>query len=242
MGARAAEESEYRGHRILIWAVDKKSHRVQGFDDQMIAPGERISVEPAKGYTIRFESGQIQTVTVTDFRTETKDTRPFKISHGSGSSEGTKSLTCPFLHVEYANKDDLASFTFAVPIGMIRSKPLLDLLGRKFAGAAEELEDLLLAAVVESEYRGYVRPSDILEVYNLLGRTRRMESWLRLLDEGTSSGRAVGAAVLMSLGNERGTKAFCDACLRAKDNEQVGLVEILCMMPPSDAASLRSWS
>jgi hypothetical protein len=41
---------------------------------------------------------------------------------------------------------------------------------------------------------------------------------------------------LMTLGNERGTRAFCDACLRAKGNEQVGLVEILCMMPPSDTA------
>jgi hypothetical protein len=231
------DAAQYRGHRLLIWAIDKASHGVQGFDDQTIKPGQIVSAEPSKGYLIRFESGPIETVTVTDFRTETEEHHVrLKISHGTGSSEGTKSLASPLLHVEYGINENLASVTFAVPVGMIRSKPLLDLLGRKFAGTAEELEDLLLAAVVEPEYASYVRASHILEVYQLLGRTRRTDRWLRLLEEGTLPGRRMAAAVLMSLGNERGTRAFCNACLRAKGNEQVGLVEILCMMPPSDAA------
>ena len=69
-----------------------------------------------------------------------------------------------------------------------------------------------MAAAAEPEYAGYVRPSDILEVYKLLGRSRRTDGWLRLLAEGSSRGRGMAAAVLMSLGNERGTRAFCDAC------------------------------
>ncbi|MBW3542258.1 MAG: hypothetical protein KY476_18480, partial [Planctomycetes bacterium] len=44
------------------------------------------------------------------------------------------------------------------------------------------------------------------------------------------------AAVLTRLGEQRGTKVFCDACLEAKGNRQVGLIELLCVMPPSDKA------
>jgi hypothetical protein len=235
--SRADTKAEYRGHRILTWAIDKASHGVRGFDAQMIKPGQIASSEPARGYTIRFEAGPVETVTTTDFRTETKEDHVrFKISHGTGSSDGSKALTSPFLHVEYGINEDLASVTFAVPVGTVHSKPLVDLLGRKFAGTAEELEDLLMAAAAEPEYGDYVRPSDILEVYKLLGRSRRTDRWLRLLADGSSRGRGMAAAVLMSLGNERGTRAFCDACLRARGNEQVGLVEILCMMPASDAA------
>ena len=235
--ARAAAEAGYRGHRILVWAVDKASHGIQGFDDLTIKPGQRASSEPAKGYTIRFEAGPIETVTTTDFRTETKEDHvPFKIAHRTGSSAGTKGLTSPFLHVEYGINETLASVTFAVPIGTIRSQPLRDLLGRKFTGTAEELEELLIAVAAEPRYGNYIRPSDIVEVYKLLGGSRRTDRWLRLLAEGTSRGRHVAAAVLMCVGNARGTRAFCDACLRAKGNEQLGLVEILCMMPPSDEA------
>jgi hypothetical protein len=229
--------AEYQGHRVLIWVVDKPLHVVRGFDDRKIGPGQRVEAEPTKGYVIRFETGPIETVTVTDFRTEAKEKHvPFKISHGTGSSEGTKPLTSPFLHVEYGIKENLASVSFAVPLGTLGPGALRELLGRKFAGTAEELEDLLLAAGVGPRYGDSVGSSDILEIYTLLGRSRRTDRWLAQLTGGTPRARQVAAAVLMNLGNEQGTKAFCDACIRAKGNEQVGLVELLCMMPPSDRA------
>lgn len=228
---------QYQGHRIFVWAIDKASHAVRGFDDERIGPGQKVVMVPTKDYEIRFETGPIETVTVTDFRTETKEDHVrFKISHGTGSSEGSKNLESPFLHLEYGIKEDLASVTFAVPVGTIASKPLLELLGRKYAGTAVELEDLLLTATAEPDYGDYVRTSDVLEVYTLLGRSQRSDGWLRRLEEGAPKGRLIAAAVLMSLGDGRGTGAFCAACLRAEGNEQVELAEILSDMPPSDEA------
>lgn len=230
-------EGQYRGHRVFVWAIDKVSHNVRGFDDTVITPGQRVASTPVKGYEVRFDAGPIEAVTVTDFRTETEERQlRFKISHGTGSSEGMKNLTSPFLAIEYGNKEDLASVIFAVPVGTISSKPLLDLLARKYEGTAAELEDLLLAAASEPNYGDYVRPSNILEAYKLLGRSRRSGDWLRQLEVPGSRGRVIAAAVLMSLGDGRGTSVFCKACIQAKGNEQVGLAEILCDMPPSNEA------
>jgi hypothetical protein len=235
--SRAETEGQYRGHRVFVWAIDKASHSVRGFDDAVITPGQRVASTPVKGYEVRCDAGPIEAVTVTDFRTETEERHVrFRISHGTGSSEGTKNLTSPFLAIEYGNKEDLASVIFAVPLGTISTKPLLDLLGRKYEGTAAELEDLLLAAAAEPNYGDYVRPSDILAAYKLLGRSRRSGDWLRRLEVGSPRGRGIAAAVLMSLGDGRGTSAFCKACIQAKGNEQVGLAEILCDMPPSDEA------
>ena len=47
-------------------------------------------------------------------------------------------------------------------MGTISTKPLLDLLARKYEGTAAEFEDLLLAAAAEPNYGEYVRTSDIL--------------------------------------------------------------------------------
>ncbi len=235
--SRSETEGQYRGHRLFVWAIDKASHNVRGFDDAVITPGQRVASTPIKGYEVRFDAGPIESVTVTDFRTETEERHVrFRISHGTGSSEGTKNLTSPFLAIEYGNKEDLASVIFAVPVGTISDKPLLNLLARKYKGTAAELEDLLLAAAAEPNYGDYVRLSDILEAYKLLGRSQRSDDWLRRLEAGSPWGRVMAAAVLMSLGDGRGTSAFCKACIQAKGNEQVGLAEILCGMPPSDEA------
>lgn len=235
--ASVVTETGYQGHKILIWAIDKSSHGARGFGSQTIKPQQEVSSEPVSGYTIKFQAGPIETATVTDFRTETTEQQvPFRISHRNGSSQGTRSLTSPFLHLEYGTGEDLASVSIAVPIGTIRSRPLLDLVGRKLAGTTEELEDLLIAAASEPAYTDDIRTSDILEVYKLLGKSHRTDLWLRLLAEGNPRVKVMAAAVLTSLGNQRGTAAFCDACLGAQGNAQVGLVELLCMMPPSDQA------
>jgi hypothetical protein len=235
--SRPESKGQYRGHRVFVWAIDKASHNVRGFDAVLITPGQRVASTPVTGYEVRFDAGPIESVTVTDFRTETEERHVrFKISHGTGSSEGTKNLTSPFLAIEYGNKEDLASVIFAVPVGTISTKPLLNLLARKYEGTAAELEDLLCAAAAEPNYGDYVRLSDILEAYKLLGRSRRSDDWLRRLEVGSPRGRVIAAAVLMSLGHGRGTSEFCKACNQARGNEQVGLAEILCGMPPSDEA------
>jgi hypothetical protein len=235
--ARTDPVAAYKGHRLLMWVIDKRAHAIEGFDEGTIKPRQTVELGPAKSYVIRFETGPIETVTVTDFRTEAKEEHvPFKISRGGAASEGTKNLTSAFLHVDYGIKQDLASATIAVPIGTLGPGSLRELAGRKFAGSAEELEDLLLAAVAEPEYGDGVRLSDILEVYTFLGRSQRMERWLELLDGGARRTRLMAAAILTKLENEKGTEAFCDACLQSQGNEQVGLAETLCMMPASDRA------
>jgi hypothetical protein len=235
--SRSESKGQYRGHRVFVWAIDKASHNVRGFDDAVITPGQRIAATPIKGYEVRFDAGPIETVTVTDFRTETEERHVrFRISHGTGSSEGTKNLTSPFLAIEYGTKEDLASVIFAVPVATISAKPLLNLLARKYEGTAAELEDLLLAAAAEPNYGDFVRLSDILEAYRLLGRSQRSDDWLRRLEVGSPRERVMAAAVLMNLGDGRGTSAFCKACIQATGNEQVGLTEILSSMPPSDEA------
>ncbi len=234
---RVETERLYRGHRVFVWAIDKASHNVRGFDDAVITPGQQVASTPVKGYEVRFDAGPIESVTVTDFRTETEERHVrFRISHGTGSSEGSKNLTSPFLAIEYGNKEDLASVIFAVPVGTISSKPLLDLLARKYEGTAVELEDLLLAAAAEPNFGDYVRPSDILAAYKLLGRSRRSGDWLRRLEAENPRARVIAASVLMSLGDAKGTTAFCKTCIQANGNEQVALAEILCDMPPSDEA------
>lgn len=238
-GSRAAAGANgaYQGHRVLVWAIDKGSHAVVGFDSALLRPGGGITLRPTAGYEVRFEAGPVRKVQVADFRTEREEDHiPLKVAHGTGSAEGTKDVRSPFLHLGYGTNERLASVSFAVPVGTGTGT---------FPGAAEAvragvgegsgaLEDLLLAGTADPVAADYIRPHDVIEVYKLLGRTARRERWSRRLSEGSPVGRVVAAAVLTVVGDERGTDAFGDACLEARGNDQVRLADLLCEMPPSD--------
>lgn len=227
---------KYQHHRILIWAIDKQTHRIKGFTEKTIAPGQEVTLEPVEAYEVRVETGLIEKVTVTDFRREwQEDHIPFKIAHGTGWSEGTKDLVSPFVHYEYGIGEDLDSVVVGVPVGTIDSPSLLKQLEQQQTGTAAELEDLLFAAF-DLPRNEYVGLDDLLQVYQLLGRTERRDRWLQRMEKGTPDEKIDAAAVLAILGNEQATNLFCDAVLRAKGNRQVGLIELLCEMPPSDKA------
>jgi hypothetical protein len=232
----ASGAEKYQHHRILIWAIDKQTHRIKGFTEKTIAPGHEVTLEPVEGYEVGVETGPIEKVTVTDFRREWQEDRiPFKISHSTGWSEATNDLVSPFLHYEYGIGEDLDSVVVGVPVGTIDSPSLLKLLKQKHTGTAAELEDLLFTAfdLPQNEYIGLY---DLLQVYQLLGRTERRDRWLRLMEKGTPHEKIDAAAVLAILEDEQATNVFCDAVLDAKGNRQVGLIELLCEMPPSDKA------
>ncbi|MBW3539497.1 MAG: hypothetical protein KY476_04440, partial [Planctomycetes bacterium] len=231
----APSTDQYQRHRVLIWAIDKESHDIRGFDEKTIQPDRQIELEPVQGYKVRCEAGPIKKVTISDFRREwQEDHVPFKISHGTGSAEGTMDLRSPFLHMVYGINEELDSVLVALPIGTIEAGPLAKLVAPDYSGTAAELEDLLRVAALDPNYDDSIGLYDLVELYRLLGRSERTDHWRRLLDRGTPRERLMAAAVLTRLGDERGTKVFCVACLEEKGNRQVGLIEFLCMIPPSE--------
>ncbi|MFN0196962.1 MAG: hypothetical protein ACKVT0_09455 [Planctomycetaceae bacterium] len=229
-------KSSYKHHRMLIWTVDKKSHAVKGFDEGIVGPSQEITLEPVANYTVSIRTGTIEDVTVTDFKTEWQEKHvPFRISHGSGSAEGTKDIENLFLNFEYSTTKksmNLDSILIGIPVGSSATKDYLAELDR--TAPSDALEDLLLIAVAAPEQP--LDLSDLLQAYELLGKSNRLDRWKEFLKEGTPNQRLDAAGVLMKLGDAEGRRVFCKSCRESKGNLQVDLVDLLVQMPPSDEA------
>src|SRR4051812_326235 len=94
--ARSGARPVYRGHHLLVWAIDKKSGAVAGFSRATIRPGRAEEVAPVEGNRIRVEAGPVEAVTVTESGREwQEDMIRLKIAYGRSSAEGVKGLTAP---------------------------------------------------------------------------------------------------------------------------------------------------
>ncbi|MEX1230693.1 MAG: hypothetical protein WEB58_10660 [Planctomycetaceae bacterium] len=232
--ATADKAESYKHHRILVWSVDKTSHDVKGFDEGIIGPSQEMTLKPVADYTVSIRTGPIEEVTVTDFKTEWREKRiPFRFSTGSGSAEGTKDIENLFLHFEYGSSKKaimLDSIVIGIPEGSSATKKYLTALDPMIPSDA--LEDLLLIAAADPE-----RPLDLgdfLEIYRIVRKSRRIDGWRDSLKNGTPTQQLFAAGILMKFGDPDGRHHFCNACLTAKGNSQVHLVDYLLNMPASD--------
>jgi hypothetical protein len=230
-------KADYRGHLVLVWAIDKAHGSVAGFARETMKSGQVTELVPVKGHVVRFEVGPIESVEVTDLRKEWKEDRlPIKIARGRASSSGSYALTDPFVSMDYGINEPIGSVSVGVPVASVDAAGYRAILGRDDVGTAAGLEDVLFAALDPARSSGPVRISDVLEIYQMLGRSERLARWTRRLSGRTPNERLEAAAVLTMLGDKAGTTAFCRACLDARGNEQVGLIDVLCQMPASDEA------
>lgn len=230
-----ASRLAYAGHRVLVWAVDARTHELRGFAEGTVRPGgEPLKLEPAKGYVITFAAGPAAPVEVTDFKREWKEMAiPFKVSHGTGSSAGSQDLVSPALHVEYGVGEPMASVAFIAPAGSTEPAGLRDLLAGKFKGDLAELDDLILAGTDPKSDNG-LATDRLVEAYGVLGHIVRPERWRERLKDKDESAGEQAAAVLARVGDADGQAEFARRVLAAKGNEQVELIEVLAQMPPSD--------
>ncbi|MEX1230692.1 MAG: hypothetical protein WEB58_10655 [Planctomycetaceae bacterium] len=234
--ATAEKADSYRHHLFLVWSIDKTTHAVKGFDEGIIAPSQEIALNPVADYAVNIRTGAIEDVTVTDFKTEWQEKRlPYTISFATTRMEGSHDLVEPFLHFEYGTTKkakNLDSILIGIPVGPSGTKTYLSEIDR--VGAADALEDLVLMAAAERE--SPLDLGDLLQTYNLLGSSKKLNRWKDLLKKGTPKQRLDAAGVLMSLGDAEGRRTFCKFCLETKGNLQVDLVDILVQMPASDEA------
>ncbi|MCH7726330.1 MAG: hypothetical protein IH991_07625 [Planctomycetes bacterium] len=233
-------KDKYEGHRILLWSFDRKAHAGKGFAQGTIGPGKELELEPLPDYVVTFQAGDVHEVEVfyghDGQNSWMEEHVRFKISHKTGSAEGTKGLDSPFVHFEWGYKTEIDSVAFGVPLGTIDLPALSEQLTRDFRGNPSELEDLLLVAAFEPKFRDYVGMYEVFQIYKILGKTTREARWVELLESDNRYKKKVASAVLMCVGNNAGEKTFCDASLKTKGNVQIGYIEFLCGMPPSDKA------
>ena len=233
-------KDKYTGHRILLWSFERKKHTVKGFAQGTIEPGKELKLEPLPDYVVTFEAGDVHEVEVfyghNPQNSWLEEHVNFKISHKTGSAEGTNGLDSPFVHFEWGYKTEIDSVAFVAPLGTIDLSALSEQITRDFRGNSSELEDLLLTAAFEPGFRDYVGMYEVFQIYKILGKTTREARWVKLLESDHRYEKKVASAVLMCVGNKAGEKTFCDASLKTKGNVQIGYIEFLCEMPPSDKA------
>ena len=226
----AAARRAYGGHRVLVWAVDKETREARGFAQGTVRPGGELKLTPADGYAVTFSAGQVANATVSDFRREWQEPSvPFTTRHATGSTESSRDLATPFVHVEYGINEPLASVAYIAPVGSLRSERLKPLLAGEFKGDTGELEDLLLAAALDQ----LLDLQQLTEAYDVLGRTSRREQWARLMDDRNGATALAATTVLARTGDAPAQAAFRRRVLEAKGNAQVELIDILCQMPQS---------
>lgn len=238
--ATVSLKDKFKGHRILLWTIDRKAHAVKGFAQGTCPPGKELELKPLPDYLVSFQAGDVHEVEVfyghDPHNSWLEERVGFKISHKTGSAEGKMSLDSPFVHFEWGYKSEIDSVAFGVPLGTIDLPALSEQLGRDFRGNSSELEDLLLTVALEPEFRGYVGLYEVFQIYKILGKTTREARWVELLDGGNSYEKKMASVVLMCVGNKAGQETFCNACLKADGNVQTGYIGFLCEMPPSDKA------
>ncbi len=234
---RPSVAGAYRGHRVLLWVFERGADKPAGFASGTLQPGKTLTLAPAAGYNVRFEAGAIEWIELFQGdRRWREEAIPFKTVHATTTTEGSRDLTGPFIHIDWGYKSPRDSVAFVAPIGTLDSAALSKRLQGSFEGTRAELEDLLLLASQEPKFAYYVDMSDVIEVYRILGRSERESAWRKTLHNTTSSYRTLAGGVLMTVGDKEGTKFFCDLCLQATGNREVALIDYLCRAPASDTS------
>ncbi|MBC8872438.1 MAG: hypothetical protein H8E44_23650 [Planctomycetes bacterium] len=242
-GSQAPSNSlkdKYKGHRILLWSFDRKTHAGKGFAQGTIEPGKKLELEPLPDYVVTFQAGEVHEVEVfyvhNPQNSWLEEHVNFKVSHKTGSAEGTKGLDSPFVHFEWGYKTEIDSVAFVAPLGTIDLPALSEQIRRDCRGNPAELEDLLLVAAFEPRFRDYLGMYEVFQIYKILGKTTREARWVELLESDHKYENKLASAVLMCVGNKAGEEMFCDASLNTRGNVQISYIEFLCGMPASDKA------
>ena len=202
-------------------------------------PGEKLTLEPVKGYSIGYTLGPVGKLDLLEEGRETQaDGAGLKIEHGTGSMESSL-LTDQVDPVVWwdasaGNEAEVGKrmleprfncVSVLLPIGgttSVRPVPA------KFSGNAGELEDLVLDMVDQhqiSESSGY-------QTYQVLKHPAR-EARLRRMMEGQGPAKRLAVVVLALTGDKEGTERLCKLALSTTGNEQVDLVSVLPDMPHS---------
>jgi hypothetical protein len=217
---------------VAVWTVVKGSGAAAGFAQGEVAPGESLTLTPVKGYAITVALSKLTTqeVAYDHVNWRKQPAVEVKTSHGTGSTQGTANLQEPVFRVEYGADEKLQSVMLLVPMGSLKSTHLV--MPEKLKGTLGELEDCILGATEGSD----VTLDEVAEFYGVLHKSERVNRWRQLMSSKDTDVADAAATVLAQVKDVEGTKKFCELCLTAKDNRQIGLLEVLSGMPQSDAA------
>jgi hypothetical protein len=199
----------YRGHRLLVWFFDSKTHQVRGFADATVRPEESARLGPAGGARYDLDAGCItrQKICGPDgLLVSEYDGVRYVLRYEKGGVEGIASLIWPQCEPHHIARG-LDAVDFMIPVGPAAIKPLAERLPAKFRGAAGELEDLILACL--PRWKAHFPVSSVISIYQLVGPTQRAEQWLELLHGADPDLRFMAAAVLTLAGNAEGVEVLC---------------------------------
>lgn len=179
-----------------------------------VGPGRSAALEPVARHALGFRLGRPEATETlgTDGSRGVEETVDLEIRHGRTTSAGARSTASPFPGVVFGDRVP----TVAVVVGVPVAAPPRGLPAGPGLAAASGLEDAPGHAARRPVRLRPARPDAARA--SLAGPPRQ---------------RLDAAAVLATLRDPAGAVAFGRACLDARGNERVRLIDILVGLPPS---------